>query len=164
MTVVNGQKEMIGLKIVIIAAGAVGAYTASIYILKKLRGRRGAGSSWFWVSRDEHWVSDSNESKQRSYRELDITEVIRVATSQGLFGIDTVNPLAIFHDMDCQKEIFLALREAYPEHFLHTFAVKSNPLPFVLKTAIQTGMGLESASFGEVANCIRQVFAILLAL
>jgi hypothetical protein len=105
----------------------------------------------------EHWTSDSEEAVQRSYRDTDIPEVLRVATAEGLFGIDTDNPVAIFHDMDCQKEIFLALRDAYPAHFFHTFAVKSNPLPFVLRTAIQLGMGLEAASFGEVANCIRQV-------
>ncbi len=105
----------------------------------------------------EHWTSDSDEAIQRSYRDTDIPEVLRVATADGLFGIDTDNPVAIFHDMDCQKETLLALRDAYPPHFFHTFAVKSNPLPFVLRTAIQLGMGLEAASFGEVANCLRQV-------
>ncbi len=112
-------------------------------------------------SRYVHWISDSNEAVQRSYRDSDIPEVLRIATAEGLFGIDTENNVAIFHDMDCQKETFLALRDAYPPHFFHTFAVKSNPLPFVLRTAIQLGMGLEAASFGEVANCIRQVSTCL---
>ena len=131
-------------------AGTFGLF--AIYQLVKWYRLRNYGRSAY-----EHWTSDTQKAVQRSCHDTDIPEVLRVATAEGLFGIDTDNPVAIFHDMDCQKEIFLALREAYPSHFFHTFAVKSNPLPFVLRTAIQLGMGLEAASFGEVANCIRQV-------
>jgi hypothetical protein len=141
-------------KAVFIAAGSLGAFFAATYALRKW----GVKFSSSRPSGYQHWVSESNDPNQRSYRDTDVTEVIRLATSQGIFGIDTDNAVAIFHDMDCQKEIFLALRDAYPSHFFHTFAVKSNPLPFVLQTAVQMGMGLEAASFGEVANGIRQVY------
>ncbi len=139
-------------------AGAVGACCVCAYILiKRLRLKGFLNSHVFGKSRYVNWDSESNDSIQRSYRESDVSEVIRTATAEGYFGMDSENPVAIFHDIDCQKETFRALREAYPPHFFHTFAVKSNPLPFVLRTAVQMGLGLEAASFGEVANGIRQV-------
>ena len=148
-------KEMAFLRSSVhVRVGAIGAcFLVAYAILKRVRRK----SLRFGNSDYVHWSSQSKESRQRSYREDDISEVIRTASSAGWFGIDTSNPVAIFHDMDCQKETFQALIDSYPAHFFHTFAVKSNPLPFVLRTAVEMGMGLEAASFGEVANCIRQV-------
>ena len=65
-------------------------------------------------------------------------------------------PVALCYDMDALKETLLALKQAFPPHFVHAIAIKSNPLPFFLRSAVELGMGLECASISEVVLALRQ--------
>lgn len=62
---------------------------------------------------------------------------------------------AIFYDMDAVKATLLELKTAFSPHFVHTFAVKSAPLPALVRFMIENGIGMECASFAEVMMAIR---------
>lgn len=57
----------------------------------------------------------------------------------------------IVHDLARLRGRFEYLRHVFPEDALHTLAVKANPLPDVLRLAVESGLGLETASTGELA-------------
>ncbi|KAH9257658.1 hypothetical protein BASA81_004115 [Batrachochytrium salamandrivorans] len=71
-------------------------------------------------------------------------------------GVARVLPLfagesALFYDLDAFEQTLLALQRAFPPHFRHTLAVKANPLPAMLRLAVEGfGFGLECASLPEV--------------
>jgi diaminopimelate decarboxylase len=81
--------------------------------------------------------------------------VIKELIAKEVVGLDS-QPVALCYDMDALKETLLALKAAYPPHFLHAIAIKSNPLPFFLKFAVEQGFGLECASIAEVVLALRQ--------
>jgi len=99
-------------------------------------------------------LSDSSIDCHRGKRMSDVDQVLRNAHESGLLDLDN-NPVALFYDLDALKETLLALRVAFPPHFLHCIAVKSNPLPFFLRGAVEMGFGLETASMGEVMMALK---------
>ncbi|KAH9257733.1 hypothetical protein BASA81_004191 [Batrachochytrium salamandrivorans] len=76
-------------------------------------------------------------------------------------GVARVLPLfagesALFYDLDAFEQTLLALQRAFPPHFRHTLAVKANPLPAMLRLAVEGfGFGLECASLPEVELSLR---------
>ena len=88
-------------------------------------------------------------------RESDVDEVIQEMIAAGLLGLDA-HPVSLCYDMDALRETLLAMKCAFPPHFLHAIAIKSNPLPFFLKCAVDLGFGLECASIAEVVHALRQ--------
>lgn len=98
--------------------------------------------------------SDSSIDCHRGKRMADVDQVLRSAHKSGLLGLET-QAVALFYDLDALKETLLALRVAFPPHFLHCIAVKANPLPFFLRGAVEMGFGLETASMGEVMMALQ---------
>ena len=85
----------------------------------------------------------------------EVDDVVKEMISHDVIGLDT-QPVALCYDMDALKETLLALKEAFPPHFVHAIAIKSNPLPFFLRSAVELGLGLECASISEVVLALRQ--------
>lgn len=52
-------------------------------------------------------------------------------------------------------EVCTELHSVFPPHFVHTFAIKSCPLPALLRFITQNGHGMESASIVELMLAIR---------
>ena len=64
---------------------------------------------------------------------------------------DDLHTSVIVHNFDLLQKRIAHLVEAFPQDTLHTLAVKANPLPPILQHAVNHGMGLETASSGEIA-------------
>lgn len=62
----------------------------------------------------------------------------------------------VVYDEDALKSTFAAVRAAFPPHFVHALAMKSAPLAFALDAAVEAGLGLECASFGEAAHAVER--------
>ena len=69
------------------------------------------------------------------------------------------HPLGLFYDLDAFRANMADLRQAFPSHWLHATAIKSNPLAATLKLALAAGHGAECASVGEVQHALRLGFA-----
>ncbi|MFK7929511.1 MAG: diaminopimelate decarboxylase [Myxococcota bacterium] len=54
------------------------------------------------------------------------------------------------HDIQRMTDRVATLQEAFPADTLHAIAIKANPLVQVLRRLVQTGVGLEAASWEEV--------------
>ncbi|EGZ23796.1 hypothetical protein PHYSODRAFT_478468 [Phytophthora sojae] len=65
------------------------------------------------------------------------------------------NKLAVVYDLDSIDMAFQALLTSFPVHFEHRFAMKSCPLAFFVKRAIENEVGLECASIVEVKHALR---------
>ncbi|KAG3188869.1 hypothetical protein PC128_g12008 [Phytophthora cactorum] len=63
--------------------------------------------------------------------------------------------LAVVYDLDAIDMAFQALLTSFPVHFEHRFAMKSCPLSFFIKRAIESDVGLECASIVEVKHALR---------
>ncbi|KAJ8528631.1 hypothetical protein ON010_g14698 [Phytophthora cinnamomi] len=63
--------------------------------------------------------------------------------------------LAVVYDLDSIDMAFQALLTSFPVHFEHRFAMKSCPLAFFVKRAIENDVGLECASIMEVKHALR---------
>ncbi|KAJ0399596.1 hypothetical protein P43SY_008915 [Pythium insidiosum] len=63
--------------------------------------------------------------------------------------------LALVYDLDAIDMAFQALLTSFPSHFDHRFAMKSCPLAFFVKRAIENDVGLECASIVEVQHALR---------
>ena len=61
-------------------------------------------------------------------------------------------------DFDGLKSTVNSAKDAFPENFIHTFAVKANPLVAVLKQLRLLGMGAEVASSGELKMAVAAGF------
>lgn len=61
------------------------------------------------------------------------------------------HPAVIVHNLARFKERLAYLRDSFAPGALHTLAVKANPLPALLRIAVEGGFGLEAASLGELA-------------
>ena len=57
-------------------------------------------------------------------------------------------------DLDALRGSFAALRDAFPEHWTHALAIKAAPLAFVVREAVDAGLGVEAASYGEAASAL----------
>jgi diaminopimelate decarboxylase len=56
----------------------------------------------------------------------------------------------IVYDLDYLEEKFKSLKEVFPANTLHGIAIKSCPLPFMMKMQALLGLGAEAASIEEV--------------
>lgn len=68
---------------------------------------------------------------------------------------DDSSKLAVVYDLDAIDMAFQALLTSFPSHFEHRFAMKSCPLAFFIKRAIENDVGLECASIIEVQHALR---------
>lgn len=57
---------------------------------------------------------------------------------------------AILYDVDSLHQSFSSVQSSFPSNFLHCYAIKSCPLPYILHRAVECGLGLEAASLVEV--------------
>eukprot|EP01124_Arcella_intermedia_P011707 TRINITY_DN1812_c0_g1_i1.p1 TRINITY_DN1812_c0_g1~~TRINITY_DN1812_c0_g1_i1.p1 ORF type:complete len:455 (+),score=86.39 TRINITY_DN1812_c0_g1_i1:39-1403(+) len=79
--------------------------------------------------------------------------VLRQAIKENIVGEKT--PLVLFFDLSSVDSSVKALKSSFPDHFLHTLAVKANPTLEVMKRVYALGMGFESASIGELTQSLR---------
>uniref|UniRef100_H3GCM1 Orn/DAP/Arg decarboxylase 2 N-terminal domain-containing protein n=1 Tax=Phytophthora ramorum TaxID=164328 RepID=H3GCM1_PHYRM len=63
--------------------------------------------------------------------------------------------LAVVYDLDAIDMAFQSLLASFPVHFEHRFAMKSCPLAFFVKRALENDIGLECASIVEVKHALR---------
>jgi diaminopimelate decarboxylase len=63
--------------------------------------------------------------------------------------------LAVVYDLDAIDMAFQSLLTSFPAHFEHRFAMKSCPLSFFVKRAIENDVGVECASIVEVMHALR---------
>jgi diaminopimelate decarboxylase len=75
-------------------------------------------------------------------------KAVRQCISEGILGED--HPLVMLYSLDKFKEALNQAIEAFPPHFLHTAAVKANPVMSFLSRVKDMGMGVETASPGEL--------------
>lgn len=104
-----------------------------------------------------------------SVKKPQIERVVRKLCADGVLGAATTatlltphalehedsNKLALVYDLDAIDMAFQALLTSFPSHFEHRFAIKSCPLAFFLRRAIENGVGLECASIVEVQHALR---------
>jgi diaminopimelate decarboxylase len=57
---------------------------------------------------------------------------------------------AILYDLDHLQHSFQSVKTSFPPNFLHCYAIKSCPLPYLLHRAVKSGLGLEAASMVEL--------------
>lgn len=57
---------------------------------------------------------------------------------------------ALVFDIDALRAAFASVRDAYPPHWVHCFAMKCCPLVFVIQELLGAGFGVEAASFVEL--------------
>ena len=92
-----------------------------------------------------------------------IDEVVAAAVAEGLLApaadISDTCQYALFYDLDAYKQGHAELRAAFPSHWHHATAVKTNPLAAFLKLALSAGHGAECASIGEVVHALELGFA-----
>jgi len=82
----------------------------------------------------------------------DYISLARTAVDNGLLTDES--PLVGFVDINGVKQTVAALKEAFPDHFEHYFAVKANGMSAVLKLLRYQGMLAEAASPGELQQAI----------
>lgn len=63
--------------------------------------------------------------------------------------------LAVVYDLDAIDMAFQSLLTSFPAHFEHRFAMKSCPLSFFVRRAIDNDVGMECASVVEVMHALR---------
>eukprot|EP01114_Cavostelium_apophysatum_P021025 TRINITY_DN7214_c0_g1_i2.p1 TRINITY_DN7214_c0_g1~~TRINITY_DN7214_c0_g1_i2.p1 ORF type:complete len:447 (-),score=110.25 TRINITY_DN7214_c0_g1_i2:57-1373(-) len=78
---------------------------------------------------------------------------IRSAISAGMLSEE--QPLGLFYDLEHFKNSIEEVRKAFPSHFIHTMAIKANPVKALMEFAYQNGLGFEAASFGELTQALR---------
>eukprot|EP01116_Phalansterium_solitarium_P024929 TRINITY_DN9290_c0_g1_i1.p1 TRINITY_DN9290_c0_g1~~TRINITY_DN9290_c0_g1_i1.p1 ORF type:complete len:408 (+),score=118.31 TRINITY_DN9290_c0_g1_i1:51-1274(+) len=80
-------------------------------------------------------------------------KALKAAWQAGLLSEDT--PLAIFYNLSHYRREIQKLIGAFPSHFVHTMAVKANPVLRCLEFASELGLGFESASLGELVQSLK---------
>ena len=93
----------------------------------------------------------------------DVADALRGACRRGLIApansLDD-HPLtthAFFYDLDEFDSNLATLRQAFPPHWHHATAVKTNPLAAMLRRSLAAGHGAECASIGEVQHGARRL-------
>lgn len=82
----------------------------------------------------------------------------KVLNGDGSVVVDHLNEpikLAVMYDLNAVENAFELLKQSFPDHFLHHFAMKSCPLSFYIRKAIAAGLGIECASLIEVKHALR---------
>ena len=82
---------------------------------------------------------------------------VKAALADGLLGED--QPIAAFLHLDGIRATVAALHDAFPSHWLHTFAAKASTISRVLELLRDSGMGCEVASPVGLAAAVRAGFA-----
>lgn len=102
-----------------------------------------------------------------SVKKTQIAQVVRKLRHDGIlgsqvnapqvnqYGDDDSTKLAVVYDLDAIDMAFQALLTSFPSHFEHRFAMKSCPLSFFIKRAIENKVGIECASIVEVQHALR---------
>jgi diaminopimelate decarboxylase len=95
-----------------------------------------------------------------SVKKSQITRVVQqMIDDQLLMGETSTSDgplkLAVVYDLDAIDLAFQSLMTSFPSHFEHRFAMKSCPLAFFIKRAIENDVGVECASIIEVQHALR---------
>lgn len=80
-------------------------------------------------------------------------QILQAAIAAGDLGEE--RPLAAFVDTAGVASTIKSLRGAFPEHFVHAFAAKANPMSRALALVRELGMDCEVASQGELEQALR---------
>jgi len=89
-------------------------------------------------------------SMEFTQEEADITVTLqRLLAEEHLDTIDG-RSLAVIYDMDLLEDLRHQLKDTMPKNWLHAFAIKAAPFEFLLHDMVESGMGLEAASYLEV--------------
>ncbi|RLN72480.1 hypothetical protein BBJ28_00001050 [Nothophytophthora sp. Chile5] len=91
----------------------------------------------------------------RVVRQMRQDGVLLSEVSHGAQEPEDETKLAVVYDLDAIDMAFQALLTSFPPHFEHRFAMKSCPLSFFVKRAIENDVGLECASVVEVKHALR---------
>jgi diaminopimelate decarboxylase len=83
-------------------------------------------------------------------------QILQAAIKAGY--LDEETPLAAFVDTTGIVGAVSSLHQAFPGHFLHTFAAKANTMSRALEWVKELGMGCEVASPGELEQALRAGF------
>jgi len=83
-------------------------------------------------------------------------QILQAAIQAGY--LDEERPLAAFVDTNGIAKTISSLQQAFPEHFVHTFAAKANTMSRALALVKAHGMGCEVASPGELEQALRAGF------
>jgi diaminopimelate decarboxylase len=94
-----------------------------------------------------------------SVKDAQVARVVRHMVEEQVLGSELEpeeeTKLAVVYDLDSIDMAFQALLTSFPVHFEHRFAMKSCPLAFYIKRAIENDVGLECASIVEVKHALR---------
>lgn len=83
-------------------------------------------------------------------------KILQASVSAGHFNDDRT--IAAFVDTGGLAGTVSSLMQAFPEHFIHTFAAKANTMSRALAEVRKLGMGCEVASPGELEQALRAGF------
>jgi diaminopimelate decarboxylase len=83
-------------------------------------------------------------------------QILQAAIRAGYLDKDV--PLAAFVDTAAVAGTISALRQAFPDSFIHAFAAKANTMSKALSLVKEQGMGCEVASTGELEQALRAGF------
>jgi diaminopimelate decarboxylase len=85
-----------------------------------------------------------------------VESALKAALETGCLGEE--RPVAAFVDIGGVGRTVRALRSAFPDHFLHAFAAKANPMKAALELVRDHGMACEVASPGELEQALKAGF------
>lgn len=85
-------------------------------------------------------------------------ESVRQAVAQGKLN-EEESPLVMMYNLDQFKNMLKGAKDAFPSNFLHTIAVKANPVLSFLKLVCAEDMGVETASAGELHIALNAGFS-----
>jgi len=92
---------------------------------------------------------------------LTVAQAVRGACQRGLLCQAQAlhdHSSGFFFDLDDFEANLGALRAAFPEHWHHAIAIKTNPLAALMRLGLAAGHGIECASIGEVQHALRVGF------
>jgi diaminopimelate decarboxylase len=78
-----------------------------------------------------------------------------IQSSTNILSNTSSSSWAHFYDLDALDSVLSNVLNSFPDHFLHCFAVKSNPLKSTLQMIQKRGLGFECASFNEVVHSLQ---------
>jgi len=101
-------------------------------------------------SSSEASSSSSQIGRVFTREEADIASALSTLVDENRLDQTGENSLAVVYDMDRLEDYRNNLKNAFPDHWTHAFAIKAAPFEFFLRDIVNAGMGLEAASFLEV--------------
>ena len=91
--------------------------------------------------------------QQKSWLARDL-EGVRNADLAAAVATSAAQKAAVVYDLDALRGSFASLRDSFPAHWTHALAIKCAPLAFVVREAVDAGLGVEAASYGEAASAL----------